>query len=66
MLEAHLPKLKPNLSYVEKPVRVLDHKEKVVRMKMIRYVKVLRNEQTEEAIWELEDDMRKKHLELFD
>ena len=31
MLEVHPPELKPNLSYIEKPVRVLDHKEKVLR-----------------------------------
>ena len=65
MLEAHPPELKPNLSYVEKPVRVLDHKEKVLRTKIIRYVKVLWNGQTGEATWELEDEMKKKHPELF-
>ena len=66
MLEAHPPELKPSLSYVEKPVRVLDHKEKVLRTKTIRYVKVLWNDQTGEATWELEDEMKKKHPELFE
>ena len=50
----------------EKPKRILDRKEKVLRNKTIMYVKVLWNNQTEEATWELEDQMRQKHLELFE
>ena len=65
VLETHSPKLRPNLSYVEKPVRVLDQKEKVLRTKTIRYVKMSWNDQTGEATWEPEDEMREKYPELF-
>ena len=66
MIESHQPELQLNLTYVQRPVRVLDHKEKVLRTKSIRYVKVLWNDQMGEAIWESEDELRKKHPEFFD
>ena len=53
------------MSYEEKSVKVLDEKEKVLRIKKIKYVKVLWNEQSGKATWELEDEMRKKHPKLF-
>ena len=61
----HPPDLRPSLSYEEKPVRVLDQKDKVLRTKTIRYVKMLWNEQTGKATWELKDEMKKKYPELF-
>ena len=58
--------LDEDLSYEEKPVQILDRKEKVLRTKTIALVKVLwRNSKTEEATWELESDMRERFPELF-
>ncbi|KAM6556088.1 hypothetical protein CsatB_003107 [Cannabis sativa] len=54
--------LQPNLSYEEKPVQVLDRREKVLRNKTIAVVKLLwRNSKVEEATWELETDMQQKY-----
>ncbi|KAL5540698.1 hypothetical protein UlMin_043350 [Ulmus minor] len=55
-----------DLTYEEKPVQILDRKEKELRKRKILLVKVLwRNHATEEATWEREDEMRSKHPELF-
>ena len=61
------PAIQPNLSYAEHPVKILDRKEKVLRTKVIKYVKVQWSGQEErEATWELEDTMKQKYPELFD
>ena len=65
VLKVHPPDLRPNFSYVEKPVTVLDQKEKVLGTKTIRYVKMLWNDHTGKATWELGDEMKKKYPELF-
>ena len=49
VIDMHQPEIQPNLTVKEQPVQILDYKEKVLRNKMIRYVKVLWKEQTEEA-----------------
>ena len=55
-----------DLTYEERPVRILAREEKVLRNKVIPLVKVLwRNHEVEEATWEREDDMKKSHPELF-
>ncbi|KAL5576778.1 hypothetical protein UlMin_018477 [Ulmus minor] len=55
-----------DLSYEEKPVQILDRKEKALRNKVIPLVKVLwRNHKIEEATWEREDEMREKYPSLF-
>ena len=55
-----------DLSYEEKPVQIMDKKDKVLRNKTIPLVKVLwRNRKSEEAMWELESDMREKYPEHF-
>ena len=55
-----------DLSYEERPVQILDKREKELRNKKIPLVKVLwHNKFVEEATWELEDKMRNKYLELF-
>ena len=53
-------------SYEEIPVQIFDSKEKRVRTKVIKLVKVLWcNHLVEEATWEREDEMRKKYPHLF-
>ncbi|CAN6713144.1 unnamed protein product [Malus baccata var. baccata] len=48
-----------DLTYDEEPVTILDWKDKVLRNKTVRLVKVLwRNHLVEEATWETEDRMR--------
>ena len=60
-------KLRPNLSFQEQPVKILDHKEQVLRTKIILLVKVLwKNFSQEEASWELEAEMKRKFSRLFD
>ncbi|KAL5564201.1 hypothetical protein UlMin_027365 [Ulmus minor] len=55
-----------DLPYEEKPVQILDRKEKTLRNKVIPLVKVLwRNHKIEEATWEREDEMREKYPNLF-
>ncbi|XP_073137267.1 uncharacterized protein [Henckelia pumila] len=70
-VESHI--LHPNevqldrdLSYVERPLRILDKKEKVLRNKRIPLVMVQwQCRGTEEATWELESQMQVEHPELF-
>ena len=48
--------LNQDLNYEEKPIRILDKKEKELRNKKIPLVKVLwKNHLTEEATWEREE-----------
>ncbi|XP_073153121.1 uncharacterized protein [Henckelia pumila] len=58
--------LDQDLSYVERPLRILDRKDKVIRNKSIPLVMVQwQRRGTEEATWELESWMRAEHPELF-
>ena len=58
--------LNQDLTYEEKPIRILDTKEKELRNKKIPLVKVLwKTHLTEEATWEREEEMRSKYPELF-
>ncbi|XP_017644226.1 uncharacterized protein LOC108484844 [Gossypium arboreum] len=51
--------VRPNLTFEEKPVQVLDRDVKVLRRNSIPLVKVLwRNHSSDEATWEPEDAMR--------
>ncbi|XP_026428426.1 uncharacterized protein LOC113324326 [Papaver somniferum] len=55
--------LNDNVSYEEKPLRVVDSKEQVLRSKTIKTVKVLwQHHGSEEATWELESEIRDKYL----
>ena len=66
MLNTRQPKVQPNLSYAEQPIKILDRKEKELRTKTIKYVKVQWSGHEErEATWELEDTMKQKYPELF-
>ena len=58
--------LNRDLTYEERPVQILDRKEKELRNKKIPLVKVLwRNFAVEEVTWEREDEMRIKYPQLF-
>lgn len=51
-----------DMSYIEKPLKILDTKLMVTRTKTIPMVKVLwRNHTLKEATWEVKVDMRAKH-----
>ncbi|KAL5583119.1 hypothetical protein UlMin_015561 [Ulmus minor] len=66
VLEHEPIQVKEDLTYEEKPVQILDRKDKTLRNKVIPIVKVLwRNHKVEEATWEREDDMRISYPELF-
>ncbi|XP_062103606.1 uncharacterized protein LOC133814692 [Humulus lupulus] len=59
--------LQEDLSFNERPVKILDRKDKVLRNKTISFVKVLwRNSVVQEATWELEFDMLQQYSELFE
>ena len=58
--------LAPDLSYEEKPVKILQREERKLRRRAISMVKVQWANQTErEATWETEADMRARYPELF-
>ncbi|XP_052177523.1 uncharacterized protein LOC127791581 [Diospyros lotus] len=58
--------VRQNLTYIERPVKILDHKEKRLRSKSIPLVKVQWNHHSDrEATWELEEDLRRQFPELF-
>ncbi|KAM2170704.1 hypothetical protein ACFX1R_035872 [Malus domestica] len=58
--------INPDLTYDEEPVTILDWKDKVLKNKTVRLVKVLwRNHSMEEAAWETEDRMRDMYARLF-
>ena len=66
VLTLHSVQVQVDLNYEEKLVEIVDRTMKKLRNKEIPLVKVLwRNHRVEEAIWELEDDMRKNYPELF-
>lgn len=58
-VELPLTELQPDLSYEEHPINFLDVKDRVMRKRTIRFVKVQWSNHTEEeATWEKEDDLR--------
>ncbi|XP_074561044.1 uncharacterized protein LOC141817266 [Curcuma longa] len=64
--EVHAP-LQPDASYEEIPVWIIDRKERQLRNKTIRLVKVgWQHHSDEEATWELEDTIRARYPHLFD
>ena len=63
MAEIELAK---DLTYEEKPIRILDKTERITRSKEIRFYKVQwENHTKEEAIWESEEFLRTAYPELF-
>ena len=60
-------KLDEDATFEERPVRILDRREKQLRGKTIPLVRVLwRHQGIEESTWEWEDAMRANHPQLFD
>ena len=58
--------LKENLTYEETPVQIVDHKEPVLRSKVIPLVKVpWKNHEREVATWEPAVQMRRQYPQLF-
>ncbi|XP_068315025.1 uncharacterized protein [Pyrus communis] len=58
--------INPYLTYDEEPVTILDWKDKVLRNKTVRLVKVLwRNHSVEETPWETKDQMKEMYPCLF-
>jgi hypothetical protein len=58
--------LDSDLTYEEKPVRILETSNRVTRSKIIKFCKVLWSHHSEEeATWEREEDLRRDHPHLF-
>ncbi|XP_052487966.1 uncharacterized protein LOC128041708 [Gossypium raimondii] len=59
-------KVRPDLTFEEEPVQILERDVNVLRRKSIPLVKVLwRNHSTEEATWEPKDAMHQQYPHLF-
>ncbi|XP_052178689.1 uncharacterized protein LOC127792279 [Diospyros lotus] len=67
VIDFHPLELNEDMSYEESPSCILDHKEKVLRNRVIPYVKVLWHRHSpEEATWELEEEMKRVYPHLFE
>ena len=66
VLQPETIELDQSLTFEERPVKILDSKVRSTRTKDVKIVKVLwSNQESEEATWEAEEEMRKKYPELF-
>ncbi|KAK6122011.1 hypothetical protein DH2020_044249 [Rehmannia glutinosa] len=61
------PPLMENLSYTERPIRIIDRPDRRLRKREIPMVKVVwqNHNRDEEATWETEEDIRNQYPELF-
>jgi hypothetical protein len=58
--------LESDLTYEEKPIKILETAERITRTKTIKFCKVQWSHHTEEeATWEREDNLREDHPHLF-
>ena len=58
--------LESDLTYEEKPIKILENANRVTRIKVIKFCKVQWSHHTkEEAAWVREEDLRKDHPKLF-
>ncbi|KAL5787294.1 hypothetical protein ACOSP7_004243 [Xanthoceras sorbifolium] len=65
-VQAESIEIRPDLTYEEEPVQILDREIKELRNKRVPLVKVLwRNHKVEEATWESEETMRQQYPQLF-
>ncbi|KAK6121577.1 hypothetical protein DH2020_044681 [Rehmannia glutinosa] len=62
-----LPPLMENLSYTERPIRIIDQQIRQLRKREIPMVKVVwqNHNRDEDATWEMEEDIRNQYPELF-
>ena len=59
--------LQEDLTFEERPVKILDRKVKALRTKTVPLVKVLwQYHDVQEATWETEERMREKYPQMFD
>ncbi|XP_074297393.1 uncharacterized protein LOC141628113 [Silene latifolia] len=66
VLRNEIPELEPSLSFEERPICILDKKDRKLRSKVVPLVKVLcKCGNEEEETWELEASMRTKYPSLF-
>ena len=66
VIQPQVVQLSDELSYEEKPVAITDRQVRKLRSKEIPMVKVVwQNHSSEEATWELEEDMRAKYPQMF-
>jgi hypothetical protein len=66
IIEQQTIEIEPDLSYVERPIQILDTKERVTRRKKIKMYKILWDQHTtEEATWETEDYLQKNFPEFL-
>ncbi|XP_020206636.1 uncharacterized protein LOC109791719 [Cajanus cajan] len=65
VLESEAVQVKGNLTFKKNPVLVAEKKVKQLRGKSINLVKVIWDEVTNEATWELEDRMKDQYPYLF-
>jgi hypothetical protein len=66
VLESQTIEIEPDLSYAERPIQILDTKERVTRRKKIKMYKILWDHHTiEEATWETEDYLQKNFPEFL-
>jgi hypothetical protein len=57
--------LESDLTYEEKPIKILETSERVTRTKTIKFCKVQWSHHTEEEVtWEREDELREDHPHL--
>ncbi|KAK6151790.1 hypothetical protein DH2020_014425 [Rehmannia glutinosa] len=61
------PPLMENLSYTERPIRIIDQQIRQLRKREILMVKVVwqNHNRDVDATWEMEEDMRNQYPELF-
>ncbi|KAK6162974.1 hypothetical protein DH2020_002815 [Rehmannia glutinosa] len=61
------PPLMENLSYTERPIRIIDQQIRQLRKREIPMVKVVwqNHDRDEDATWEMEEDIRNQYPELF-
>ena len=58
--------LESDLTYEEKPIKILERAERNTRTKIIKFSKIQWSHHTEEeATWEREEDLREDHPHLF-
>src|ERR1044072_9337457 len=65
VLEQNNVELRDNLTMEVPPIKIVDRSIKRLRNKEVPLVKVIWNQATGDATWEVEDKMRESHPELF-